>query len=148
MWLCIFLAAQNGAFTSTAPKKLIVPEQHSEAIVEETLTRLDDAKKNGEVEPENNKIKRLEDSLKLLEAEKNTFMTALLKIKKDIKYKDDDLAKLPANVQRIHQSKREAEKKLEKMQALYQQKTKELNKKTDEYKDSDRSNQESIDKFK
>eukprot|EP01083_Nonionella_stella_P066690 175848_1 len=36
MWLCIFLAAQKGAFTLTAPKKLIVAEQHSEAIVEDT----------------------------------------------------------------------------------------------------------------
>eukprot|EP01083_Nonionella_stella_P167572 563634_1 len=36
MWLCIFLAAQNGAFTWTAPKKLIVAEQHSEAIVEDS----------------------------------------------------------------------------------------------------------------
>eukprot|EP01083_Nonionella_stella_P201954 738265_1 len=140
MWLCIFLAAQNGAFTSTAPKKLIVPEQHSEAIVEETLTRLDDAKKNGEVEPENNKIKRLEDSLKLLEAEKNKFKKTLVNIKNDIDYKGEDLTELTANVRKIRESKDEMEvnvretirkskevtkKKLQEMQALMTQKEKE-----------------------
>eukprot|EP01083_Nonionella_stella_P284564 968785_1 len=77
--------------------------------------------------------------------EKDTFKVILDDIGQAVDYKGDELAKLP---EMIRESKKKTEKQLKEVKVLYRRKTEELNKKTDEYKDSDRSNQESIDKFK